>query len=157
MAARNTTSAAKALKLQRQQAALELRRAGRGYVEIGNQLGISKSAAHRMVTQALAEARQQIEAEVHELKSEELSRLDGMLAGIWPDARKGNVGAIDRVLKIMERRAKLLGLDAPVKVSHGGDAAAPPIKGEHVHTLSDADLAMVAAQGLLGGAAPTGR
>ena len=29
----------------------------------------------------------------------------------------GNYHAVDRVLKIMERRAKLLGLDAPAKVT----------------------------------------
>jgi len=54
--------------------------------------------------------------------------LDGMLAGIWQGARKGNVSHIDRVLKIEERRAKLLGLDAPTKVAETdpeGNAAGP--------------------------------
>jgi len=41
----------------------------------------------------------------------ELERLDAMQAAIWDDAMNGHLGAIDRVLKIMERRAKLLGLD----------------------------------------------
>jgi hypothetical protein len=41
----------------------------------------------------------------------EIARLDAMLAGIWDKARGGNVAAIDRVLGIMQRRAKLLGLD----------------------------------------------
>lgn len=117
MAASNRTSAAKALSLQRQQAALELRRAGQGYTEIANRLGIGKSQAHRLVQAGLAETKEQITAEAGELKAEELSRLDGMLAGLWTDARKGNHGAVDRVLRIMERRAKLLGLDAPVKVA----------------------------------------
>lgn len=117
MAATNRTSAAKALSLQRQQAALELRRAGQGYTEIANRLGIGKSQAHRLVQAGLAETKEQINAEAGELKAEELSRLDGMLAGLWTDARKGNHGAVDRVLKIMERRSKLLGLDAPLKMT----------------------------------------
>ena len=41
----------------------------------------------------------------------ELQRLDAMMAGIWNDAVSGKAHAIDRVLKIMERRAKLLNLD----------------------------------------------
>lgn len=117
MASTNRSSAAKALSLQRQQAALELRRAGQGYTEIANRLGIGKSQAHRLVQAGLAETKEQIAAEAGELKAEELSRLDGMLAGLWTDARKGNHGAVDRVLRIMERRAKLLGLDAPVKIA----------------------------------------
>lgn len=147
MAASNKTSTAKAVKLQRQQAALELRRAGQGYIEIANRLGISKSQAHRLVTEALKESTAQIDAEARQLKAEELSRLDAMLSGLWSDARKGQQGAVDRVLKIMERRSKLLGLDAPVKLAHGGDPDAPPIKNEHAHALSDADLERIAANG----------
>jgi hypothetical protein len=45
-----------------------------------------------------------------------------MITVLWPQVAKGNQGAVDRVLRIMERRAKLLGLDAPTKadVTSGG-------------------------------------
>lgn len=117
MAATNRNSAAKARVLEHQRQAIELRRAGRGYADIAAALGISTTTAHRIVTAGLKEVREHIAAEAAELKAEEVSRLDGMLAGLWTDARKGHLGAIDRVLKIMERRAKLLGLDSPVKVA----------------------------------------
>lgn len=125
MAAKNTTSAAKARTLDRQKQALELRRMGKGYIEIAAHLGMSKSQAHRLVRAGLEDARAQIGAEANELKAEELSRLDAMLQGVWPDARKGGQGAIDRVLKIMERRSKLLGLDAPEKREHAGSGGGP--------------------------------
>lgn len=147
MAAANKTGAAKARKLEAQVKALELRRMGKGYVEIAAALGISKSAAHRHVTAGLADAMAQVTAEAGQLKAEEISRLDAMLAGLWPDARKGQQGAVDRVLKIMERRAKLLGLDAPVKLAHGGDKDAPPIRTETTAAMSDADLERIAAGG----------
>ena len=53
----------------------------------------------------------------------EVQRLDELLLSIWPQARKGNHGAVDRVLRIMERRARLLGLDAPTRadVTSGGE------------------------------------
>ena len=128
MSSGNTTSAAKARKLGNQIKALELRRMGRGYVDIASTIGISKSQAHRLVKQGLADARAQVEANANELKVEEISRLDAMLGGLWAGARSGNVAAVDRVLKIMERRAKLLGLDAPVRTSiQGGGDDAPPI------------------------------
>jgi hypothetical protein len=38
-----------------------------------------------------------------------------MLLALWPQVLKGNQGAIDRALRVMERRAKLLGLDAPTR------------------------------------------
>lgn len=143
----NTTSAATARKLERQVRALELRRAGKGYAEIAASLGIGKSQAHRLVRAGLADAAAQIDAEASELKAEEISRLDAMLTGLWPDARRGQQGAVDRVLKIMERRAKLLGLDAPVKLAHGGDKDAPPIKGEVALQMTDADLERIAGSG----------
>ena len=45
----------------------------------------------------------------------ETQRLDAMLTVLWPQVAKGNQGAVDRVLRIMERRSKLLGLDKPEK------------------------------------------
>lgn len=129
MAAVNKTSAAKARTLERKVKALELRRMGKGYVEIAAALGIGKSQAHRLVKSGLADARAQISAQADELRSEEISRLDAMLSGLWADARKGNAGAVDRVLKIMERRARLLGLDAPVRSAlEGGPPGAPPMQ-----------------------------
>jgi hypothetical protein len=122
----NTTNAARAARgLEHQRQALELRRAGLGYEAIGAQLGLKKSQAHRLVQAGLAECRAQVNANADELRSEELSRLDGMLQGLWPRARKGEAAAVDRVLKIGERRAKLLGLDAPEKRELTGKGGAP--------------------------------
>lgn len=41
----------------------------------------------------------------------ELQRLDKLLTALWDAATGGALGAIDRVLKVMQRRAELLGLD----------------------------------------------
>ena len=38
-----------------------------------------------------------------------------MTVALWPAAMRGDVTAVTGLLRIMERRAKLLGLDAPVK------------------------------------------
>lgn len=120
MAAPKATSALRLRKAQNQAKALELRRMGFGYVEIAAQVGCGKSQAHRYVVAGLADARAQIAASSDELRSEEVSRLDALLAAVWPRARKGEVAAVDRVLKIGERRAKLLGLEAPVRIETTG-------------------------------------
>lgn len=125
----NRTSPAKARRLELQAKALELRRGGDGYEAIAEKLGIGKSSAHRMVEAAMAGARAQISASVDELRADELTRLDGMLAKLWPKVTDDpDVAVIDRIIKIGERRAKLLGLDAPVRTAiQGGGDDAPPI------------------------------
>ncbi len=148
MARTNKNSSKAASKVDNQRIALDLRRAGHGYQSIADRLGVSVSTAHGYVSDAMAESRAQIEADAAEIKAEEISRLDGMLCGLWDLATSGDVQAVDRVLRIMERRSKLLGLDAPVRVGHGGDADAPPISMQEIKTLSDADLErLIAAHG----------
>jgi hypothetical protein len=52
-----------------------------------------------------------------ELVRLELERLDRMLLAIWTQITNGNFGAIDRGLRISERRSRLLGLDQPMQVA----------------------------------------
>lgn len=99
---------------ERARKALELRKAGAQYVDIATALGYADhSGARRAVERALARLTAEPAAELRQI---EVLRLDRMLQALWEQAVKGNQGAIDRVLKIAERRAKLLGLDAPEKL-----------------------------------------
>ena len=101
--------------VEKKRKALELRKAGASYEQIAEMLGYrSKSGAYKAVSLALRDLLREPADSVRKL---ELSRLDDMLMGIWPRVRSGDVLAIDRALKLAERRAKLLGLDAPVKVA----------------------------------------
>lgn len=52
-----------------------------------------------------------------EVRLLELERLDALTYALWPEAMQRNLGAIDRLLRVMERRDTLLGLDAPTKVA----------------------------------------
>jgi len=54
------------------------------------------------------------------LRALELLRLDELLNALWDTAIAGDLKAVDRVLKVMERRAKLLGLDAPFEIKTDG-------------------------------------
>lgn len=92
--------------------AVELRKAGATYEQIGQQLGITKQSAHEAVTAAMRETAQTTAETAADVIQLELARLDQMLTGLWAQARQGVPVAVDRVLRIMERRARLLGLDA---------------------------------------------
>ena len=104
--------------------ALELRKAGLSFDRIAQELGYaSAGAAHNAVRICLERSVQEPAKEVRQM---EVARLDDMLLSIWPEVRKGHLGAQDRALKIMERRAKLLGLDAPTKIDFD-DAPMPVV------------------------------
>lgn len=92
--------------------AVELRKAGATYEQIGQQLGITRQSAHAHVVEAMRQVAQETSETAADVIQLELARLDQMLTGLWAQARQGVPVAVDRVLRIMERRARLLGLDA---------------------------------------------
>jgi hypothetical protein len=51
-----------------------------------------------------------------ELREMEATRLDALQQAYWRPALDGDVKAATILLKLMERRSKLLGLDQPIKV-----------------------------------------
>ncbi len=110
----NNGSGKRITAAERQAQALALRKVGVTYEKIATELGYaSASGAQKAVVSAL---RKVITEPAEELRQLELSRLDALLLSLWPAASKGSVGAVDRVLKIMERRAAYLGLDAPKRL-----------------------------------------
>jgi transposase-like protein len=107
-AKRDVAAAAYAEKKRK---ALELRKAGATYEQIAQSIGLADpSNARRTVQAAIKDIYAEPAAEVLAI---ELARLDAMLLGIYSKAKAGEVSAIDRVLKIMDRRAAYLGIDAP--------------------------------------------
>lgn len=125
MAATNRNSAQRAQGAKQREMVLDLRRSGLSYSRIGEKLGITKQAAHRYVEKAMEETRAQIAASADVLRAEEVARLDAMLQGLWAKAKRGDAAAVDRVLRIGERRQKLLGLEAPVRIETTGRDGKP--------------------------------
>ena len=95
---------------ERQRTALELRKAGASYDQIADKLDVSKSMAAKVVRTALKSI---IKEPAEEVRDMEVARLDAALFAIWSQVKQGNHGAIDRFIKIQDRRAAYLGLDAP--------------------------------------------
>ena len=98
---------------EKQRQALELRKAGVTYAVIAERLGWKNAdGAHKAVMTALRKTLQEPADAVRKL---ELERLDSMLLALATQVKNGNQGAIDRALRIMDMRAKLLGTYAPVR------------------------------------------
>lgn len=110
---RNATSAYQLKAKERQAEALELRKAGATYPEIAKRLGYrDKSAAYRAVAAALDELAEETSASAEQLRELENSRLDRLHTIAWAQATQNrDLAAVDRAIRISERRAKLYGLD----------------------------------------------
>jgi gamma-glutamyl:cysteine ligase YbdK (ATP-grasp superfamily) len=80
------------------------------FIDIANELGYkAESGAFRAVKAGLQKTLQE---PADQLRTMEAERLDRMLEGLWEKAITGHTWEVDRVLAIMDRRAKLLGLDS---------------------------------------------
>lgn len=113
--ARRETAKSMTLAKQREHDALELRTRGCTYDQISKALGITRQGAADCVKRALAALKSDTEEKAEEVRDLELRRLDKMLQIAEAAAEGGDLAAIDRVLRIQERRSKYLGLDAPAK------------------------------------------
>lgn len=109
------TSEKRLTAVERQRAALELRKAGKSYEAIARELGYGgPSSAHNAVKAAL---RKTLQEPADDLRALEVARMDAMLDGLWPKVLAGNPRAVEVAIKVLERRARLLGLDAPQKIN----------------------------------------
>lgn len=112
----NKTNAATIQSRLKAAKAVELRMEGKTFSEIARELGYnSQQAAHDAVKRALDSTLRESADRLREL---ELARLDVLWQIQYLNAQGGDVQAMAACMKIMERRAKLLGLDAPVKVDN---------------------------------------
>ena len=110
---------------------MELRKGGATYEMIGADLGVSTPRAFEIVNDALKALVAEPAEKVRKL---EIERIDHMLSVVWATATNAmsettvvDASLLDMilkaqagVLKLMERRAKLTGLDAPEKVQEVG-------------------------------------
>ena len=115
---------AKALTEHRRTRVVELVTSGLSYEEAAAEVGYRcRSAAWKAFHRALADR----EAEaIDEHRVLELARLDAVQAAYWAEAVSGDVQAAAVVLRCIEQRARLLGLDRPAKASSAWTSVIAP-------------------------------
>tara|TARA_B100000519_G_scaffold132739_1_gene114692 strand:+ start:2881 stop:3372 length:492 start_codon:yes stop_codon:yes gene_type:complete len=96
---------------------LRLRKMGYDAQRISDELDIPLDRVSNIIKSALKKLTKEMKGAAEEIRCLELSRLDEMQTAIWQDCMDGKLTAIDRVLKIMERRSRLVGLDAPERLN----------------------------------------
>jgi hypothetical protein len=132
--------------------AVELRARGHTYRRVA-ELVLKQWGAERLpkdygerqawgdVDTELARLRKVTSEQVAVIRQLELSRLDELFHAMFTRAVTGDKPAVDRVLRIMDRRSKLLGLDAPTKIAPTDPTGDNPYEGnprdELAQLLSD--------------------
>jgi hypothetical protein len=116
----------KAIKSRQQMIlAMELRAAGATFEQIGKSLdpSVSRQRAWRIVKNALDELIGECQETAERIRQVELMRLDRYRLAL--DPHKNNPRVVDTLLRISERYAKLLGLDAPQRIEASGPDGGP--------------------------------
>lgn len=100
--------------LDRETQCVQLRREGMTLEEIAKKVGYSNASG---VQAALYRAYQRVAVEdIDQIRRMENERLDALHNAHWSNAMQGDVPSGVMILKVMDRRAKLLGLDMPVRI-----------------------------------------
>ena len=110
----------KCLASFRKARAVELALTGMPYDEIASAVGFAnRGTAWRTVQRAL---RDRTFKAVDEYREMEMTRLDTLQSACWDAALAGDLRAVEVVLRVMEQRRRLLGLDEQkaTRESNGG-------------------------------------
>ena len=82
---------------------------------IAEQLDVSQPTISRDIRAIEADWQMTAAQDIAAAKGKDLERTERLIAALWDDARRGKWLATDRVISLMQHRAKLLGLNAPEK------------------------------------------
>lgn len=106
-------------RLARRTQAMEMRIRGLSYNEIAARLGISVATAYYDVQRSLVSLGKYNTHLTEQVREVELARLDLATQALMPGVVEGKLGPIEVMLKVMARRAALLGLDADTAKAKG--------------------------------------
>ncbi|ORL93427.1 hypothetical protein A5N78_04640 [Prescottella equi] len=101
---------------EKQERALQLLIGGATNQQVADQLGYSsRGAAHNAITKALAEQAARRADLADQALTIALERLDALWRPQYVKAIRGDAGAAETCLRILDRQIKLLGLGAPTR------------------------------------------
>lgn len=107
--------------VDRRARAMDMRRDGASLRAIATALGMSCAAVHETIQVGLRET---IEPVSDELREMELQRLDVLWRKLQKGVNAGEADAIRAAVRVIDTRAKLLGMNAPDRHEHTGPGGA---------------------------------
>ena len=121
--------------LEHRQIAVQMRAEGATFPQIGEALGISRQAASGLVRRTI----QRVEGDaVNKYRMLWNARLEADYKKLDDAADEGDVQAIAVRIRISERAAKLLGLDAPTQIEHSGSLDVTQLGDDELRAIVEA-------------------
>lgn len=105
-----------ALMEEKKEKAYRLYLSGHGVCEIAKIMNTDHSRISVYIKEALEDQREANKELGNEVKALELKRLDTLMPSYYEKALEGDTEALYAMLKIMDRRAKYMGLDSPTEI-----------------------------------------
>jgi transposase-like protein len=105
-----------AVRAEHERQILALLVAGASIAEIARAVEVSTSLVYRVRLDALRHSTEARDLAAEQLRTQELDRLDRLQRAHWSRALDGHIESSKLVLKIIEQRAKMLGLYAAIRV-----------------------------------------
>jgi hypothetical protein len=95
--------------------AVELRLAGKTYEAIAKELGLAGHSSARYHVDAWLAEQQPTAEQTESLRQIQAAQVDAILEKLWP--QRDDVAVVDRLVKLMDRKARLMGLDLQQGIS----------------------------------------
>ena len=105
-----------AVMLERQVVFWDMYKQGRSIREIARLNKLSPATVGKDIKSFIGTLREAGLRHVEEHRFVQLERIQSAIQAIWPRVEEGRTDAIGSLVRLMEREARLLGLDAPTKV-----------------------------------------
>ena len=110
---------------------------GATYEQAAQQAGyVTRSGAYKAFWKAVDSREANA---VDQARTLELTRLDALQVGLWAKAVSGDVKAVNAVLRIIEQRSRLLGLDKPETAPVGSGSVVDPAYWEQLKETQEGE------------------
>lgn len=124
---------------------LERRKVGITYEKIGEELGMSAGHCCSLAKEAMRRRSIELGEDIDFVKGMELERLDALMEKAFSLLETAPFLAMDRILKLMQHRANLLGLEAPKEMRMGQMERNPILERLQKKVMNDPRLRAVLA------------
>ena len=104
-------------RIYRIQQAVKLRIEGNSYEKIAKLLKVSRGTAFNYVKEHFDKVREETKEDIRQYRDLQIKRNEDLIKSLWIKAKAGDGNAIDRIAKLQDQNAKLLGTYTPIKVA----------------------------------------
>ncbi len=104
---------------------IEAKAAGMSFAEIGDHIGVSRQYAHRLFREAMTRHQADLAPLVAEVRAQSLATYNAVILAHYP--RRMDPKSAHVLLAAVDKRARLVGAEAPTKVEHSGSVGHGPV------------------------------